>query len=107
MGERVTMRPKQPKVEAPVQQKKLTYEELQNVVYQYENQNKYLQEQLKQLNYAGMIQQMGFMFKVLENPKYFTETFVTKCAEGIEVMLALPETFKPEEQGNLATEANE
>ena len=96
MGDRVTMKSKQPKVENPVQ-KKLSYEELQNVVYQYENQNKYLQEQLKQLNYAGMIQQMGFMFKVLENPKYFAEEFVTKCAEGIEVMLALPETFKPEE----------
>ena len=31
MGDRVTMKPKQPKVENPVQ-KKLTYEELQNVV---------------------------------------------------------------------------
>ena len=106
MGERVTMRAKQPKEEAPVQ-KKLTYEELQNVVYQYENQNKYLQDQLKQLNYAGMIQQMSFMFKVLENPKYFAEEFVTKCAEGIEVMLALPETFKPEELDAVKEKVNE
>lgn len=90
-GEKIKPKMSVAQTTEPTQEKKkLSYEELTTVAMQYQQQNAQLRQQIDQLNYAGLIQQLTFLFKVLENPTYFSSEYLMQCAAQIQMMLDLP-----------------
>ena len=77
--------------------KKPTYEELEAAMYNlteklnkaYKN-NQYLVNQINGIN--NTFTRLNYLFKVLENPHYFKESFITECAEEIETTITIPDT---------------
>lgn len=77
--------------------KKPTYEELEAAMYNlteklnkaYKN-NQYLVNQINGIN--NTFTRLNYLFKVLENPHYFKESFITECAEEIENTITIPDT---------------
>ena len=74
------------KMEVPETQenKKLSYEELENVA-----NNLYMK--LQQSDMSNMFKRLDYLFKVLKYKDAFKTEFYTKCAEEIELMITLPE----------------
>ena len=93
MGEIKTM-PKQ-----ATESKKLSYDEIKQLLMQYQEQVRMLQDQNRQLNYAGMVQQLTFLFKVLEFGQYFQPEYLEKCVKHITTIMALPENEENEVYG--------
>ena len=77
--------------------KKPTYEELEAAMYNlteklnkaYKN-NQYLVNQINGIN--NTFTRLNYLFKVLETPHYFKESFITECAEEIENTITIPDT---------------
>ena len=87
--------------------KKPTYEELEAAMYNlteklnkaYKN-NQYLVNQINGIN--NTFTRLNYLFKVLENPHYFKESFITECAEEIENTITIPDT--PDDDNTKNTE---
>ena len=81
------------------EQKKLSYEELQNVASQLSQQNQQLNIMLQQANMTNIFKRLDYLFKVLENKTCFDSDFVITCADEIKDVITGPvEETKEEEE---------
>ena len=82
-------------------QKKLSYEELQNVASQLSQQNQQLNIMLQQANMTNIFKRLDYLFKVLENKDCFDSDFVITCSDEIKDIITGPveETKEEEEKG--------
>lgn len=71
--------------------KKYTYEELQNISSSLSAQVQQLGSQLQQVNLFNMFKRLDYCFKVVDSTStLFTPEFVEKCAKEIEELMAPP-----------------
>ena len=82
------------------EQKKLSYEELQNVASQLSQQNQQLNIMLQQANMTNMFKRMDYLFKVLEMKDCFDPEFVIACSDEIKELMTPP--VETEEEGKEA-----
>ena len=77
---------------SPVE-KKLSYEELENVAHQLSEQARSLYARVQQLETNAAFQRLNFLFKVIDRNAIaaFSTDFVEKCAKEIEEIMTLPE----------------
>jgi len=85
--------------------RKPTYEELNNYCMQLLNQNKALVEQLKQRDLAMLFKRMDYLFAVVGNSGMFPKEFVDKCVGDIQAQLTVPEDAGEGESDGEAAEA--
>ena len=85
------------KVDAPKEQRPVSYEELNNIAHQLAQQNEQYKAKFEKLveayNRAQMTNvftRLDFLFKVLKEKESFTESFVKMCALEIENTITLP-----------------
>lgn len=75
----------------PQNEKKYSYEELNNIAGQLSQQNQQLYQQLQRANMANMFKRLDYLFKVVENGAMFSPEFVDKCIKEIEDSMTLEE----------------
>ena len=80
------------------EQKKLSYEELQNVASQLSQQNQQLNIMLQQANMTNIFKRLDYLFKVLENKNCFNSDFVITCADEIKEIITGPVEETKEEK---------
>lgn len=73
-----------------MEEKKLTYEELQSACMSLQEQNKSLYKALMESNMQNLFARLDYLFKVLENSKMFPEEFISSCVAEIQEKLTLP-----------------
>lgn len=73
------------------EQKKLTYEQLEQLAGNLSKQNEQLYNRVVEQNFQNIITRLGLLFKVVENSDKFNTEFVVMCSEEIEKTLTLPE----------------
>lgn len=80
------------------EERKLTYEELNNACMQLEQQNQYLIRELQKANLTNMFRRLDYLFKVIEFARSFDDAaFVYDCIKEIkEAMTINPEEDKEE-----------
>lgn len=71
--------------------KKLTYEQLENVAAQLHTQVRQLSEKVQELEVFNIFRRLDYLFKVIENPNSFNKEFVDKCSKEIENTITIPE----------------
>lgn len=86
--------------DTPVEKKKLTYDELNNVAHQLSEQAKTLYSKLQEANMVNMFKRLDYLFKVVENAHTFSDAFVSKCISEIEELITIPEDEKDDEDSN-------
>lgn len=91
------------KKEKAKEQRKLTYEELENAAKQISAQfdavikeNNQLKVALQRAQLANLYTELDFKFKVLQNAEMFSTEFVETCVKSIEEVM----TPEPEEAEN-------
>lgn len=80
------------------EEKKATYEELNNYCMQLFNQNKQLISQLQQREMTNLFRRLDYLFMVLQNKDCFSSDFVGDCAMEITTALSVPEEPESEEE---------
>lgn len=80
-----------------MEEKKLSYEELEKVARQLSEQNSILMNQLEQRNTMMMFKRIDYLFDVLKNNALFDYEFIAKCVAEIEEVLSKDEPEKKEE----------
>lgn len=73
------------------EQNKLTYEQLENFSHQLSERCKMLATRVEQLEVALAVNRLNFLFKVLDNAKYFPTSYVDKTSKEIIGALSLEE----------------
>lgn len=74
------------------EQKKLSYEELNNACMQLYQQNQQLLKQVKQLHLGVMLKRMDYLFEVLDKASLFDDEFVKSCVNELKEALAAKPT---------------
>ena len=86
------------------EQKKPTYEQLEQMnaqLYsQLQNLQKTAQEKINDLSMYNTFKRLDYLFKVLETCTLFPTEFVEKCATEIGTLLTIPEADNSEEGKN-------
>jgi hypothetical protein len=80
--------------------KKMSYEELEQIASQLSVQNQQLYARLNQAELSNMFRRLDLLFKVVENAPAFSETFVNKCISEIEDIMTIPEEDVNVEEDN-------
>ena len=83
------------KVETEKESKKLSYEKLAAATSQLSAENKQLVSRLRMVD--NMMTRLNFLFKVMEHPDKFRDSFVDACADEIEEILTIPEEKETKE----------
>lgn len=84
---------------AQPQQKKATYEELNNYCIQLSNQNRELINKLQQIDMSNMFRRLDYLFMVLHNEDHFEDKeFVKSCAEEIQSAIVIPKEVQEKAQ---------
>lgn len=78
--------------------KKMSYEELENIAHQLSDQSKKLATDLHTANMNNMFKRLDYLFRVVELGEKFDEEFVNDCKDEIKGMIVLPEEGSEEEQ---------
>lgn len=78
-------------VEMKTEQKKLSYEELNNIASQLSQQNQQLYAQLQKVNMTNAFKRLDYLFKVIENGAMFNPEFLNNCISEIEESLTIRE----------------
>ena len=78
-------------VEMKTEQKKLSYEELNDIASQLSQQNQQLYAQLQRVNMTNAFRRLDYLFKVVENGALFTPEFLDNCISEIEESLTIKE----------------
>lgn len=73
------------------EQKKLTYEQLNDACNQLWQQNRQLIQKNKELEMFAMNKRLDYLFKVLEHSKEFSSGFVVSCVNEIEEAMTIPQ----------------
>lgn len=76
------------------EQKKLTYEQLNDACNQLWQQNKQLVKRNKELEQFVMNKRLDYLFKVLECSKEFSSDFIRNCASEIEEAMTIPQDME-------------
>lgn len=80
-----------------MEEKKLSYEELEKVARQLSEQNSMLMNQLEQRNTMMMFKRIDYLFDVLKNNALFEYDFIAKCVAEIVEVLSKDEPENKEE----------
>ena len=90
--------------EAQTEQKKMSYEELENVAHQLSEQVRQLYAKLQEANMINIFKRLDYLFKVVEHSSKFDIEFLEKCISEIQEILTIPEnkeeTNEKEEEDN-------
>lgn len=63
--------------------KKLSYEELENVAAQLQQENMQFRKMVGQMNYTNFFKRLDYLFEVLKLSHMFPQEFVTSCSDEI------------------------
>lgn len=80
------------------EQKKLSYEQLEQLAGNLSKQNEQLYNRVMEQNFQNIITRLELLFKVIENADRFSSDFVISCSEEIEKTLTLPEKKEEKEK---------
>lgn len=82
------------------EQKKLSYEELENYLHQLSEQSRVLMQRLQEANMTNMFKRLDYLFKILEleNVELFPEDFVQECIDEIISSIRIPKEVGVEEE---------
>lgn len=75
----------------PQNEKKFTYDELNDIASQLSQQNQQLYQQLQRANMSNAFKRLDYLFKVVENGAMFSTAFVDKCINEIEDTITIEE----------------
>lgn len=73
------------------EQKKLTYEQLNDACNQLWQQNRQLIKKTNELEQFAMNKRLDYLFKVLEQSKEFSSDFIINCVNEIEEAMTIPQ----------------
>lgn len=85
-------------------QKKLSYEELENVARELSQQNQQLNMMIQKSNMSNAFKRLDYLFKVLECRDCFNSDFIVACSDEIVNIMTIPEEGNTE---NSETEKKE
>jgi hypothetical protein len=89
-----------------MEEKKLSYEELNNVCMQLSEQNERMKAHIENLNRQQMFARLEFLFKVLEYKGSFPVEIVEKTVKEVsEIMYPTPAPVVAEDKAEPETEA--
>jgi hypothetical protein len=80
--------------------KKMSYEELEQVAQQLSQQTQQLYVRLQQADMTNAFRRLDYLFKVIENHLMFSMNFVESCAKEIENTITIPEENQEEQNNN-------
>lgn len=80
------------------EQKKLTYEQLNDACNQLWQQNKQLVKRNQELQQLAMNKRLDYLFKVVEYSKEFSSDFIGNCVSEIEETLTIPQDIEEEKK---------
>lgn len=72
------------------EQKKLSYEELENVAVQLQHRCVELERKLREISVASF--RLDYLFKVIENKDNFSSDFVGDCVKEVEDILTIKDS---------------
>lgn len=81
--------------------KKLSYEELENVAAQLQQENMQFRQMINQVNYNNFFKRLDYLFEVLKLSHMFPQEFTTDCSD--EIMQCM-KVISPEEEVSSTTE---
>lgn len=81
--------------------KKLSYEELENVAAQLQQENMQFRQMINQINYNNFFKRLDYLFEVLKLSHMFPQEFTTDCSD--EIMQCM-KVISPEDEVSSATE---
>ena len=81
--------------------KKLSYEELENVAAQLQQENMQFRQMINQINYNNFFKRLDYLFEVLKLSHLFPQEFTTDCSD--EIMQCM-KVISPEDEVSSATE---
>lgn len=70
---------------------KMSYEQLENVAHQLNEQVRQLYMKLQEANMVNVFKRLDYLFKVVENGHIFAEDFYNRCIKEIEDLITVPE----------------
>lgn len=76
--------------ETPTEEKKLSYEQLNEIAHQLSEQNRELYQKVQEMNMANIFKRLDYLFKVVDLSVEFKQEFVNKCKEEITTLMTLP-----------------
>ena len=76
-------------VEANVE-KKLSYEQLEEVANNLHKQCNALYEELQKTNMVNLFKRLDYLFKVVENASAFDSEFFSTCVEEVKTLMTPP-----------------
>ena len=76
--------------ETPTEEKKLSYEQLNEIAHQLSEQNRELYQKVQEMNMANIFKRLEYLFKVVDLSVEFKQEFVNKCKEEITTLMTLP-----------------
>lgn len=76
-------KPEQKTTEAPAHKEKLSYQDLENVARQLDEQARTMYQELQKSKLENYFTQLNFLFKVLDHPDLFPEKFVSEIVDRI------------------------
>lgn len=79
-------------------QQKLSYEQLEQIASQLDQQSRQLMNELQKSNMQNIFKRLDYLFKVVENAPMFSDTFVQNCVDEIEGMLTIPKEESEESE---------
>ena len=71
--------------------KKLSYEELEKVAHELNNQCQTLYKELQNANMLNTFKRLDYLFKVVENINEFPQEFAKHCIEEVVNIMTVPE----------------
>lgn len=74
--------------------KKLSYEELEQVAMQFQQRANMLDSQLRNINMVSL--RLSYLLKVIEHSEKFSSEFASKCIQEVEELLTLDEPKEEE-----------
>ena len=93
---------KEKTVKLESENRKLSYEELNDMARQLSQQNQQLYAQLQRINMNNMFRRLDYLFEVVKNGAVFSPEFLDNCVQEIEESLTITE----EEQLDQETKKN-
>lgn len=81
-------------------EKKLSYEQLEEVAKQLSTQVQQLYAKLQETNIQGVFKRLDYLFKVVEFSHMFDMGFVNTCIEEIQDILTIEDTKKEDNKGD-------
>ena len=81
-----------------LEEKKLSYEELNNVCHQLSNQSRELYQKLQEANQFNMFKRLDYLFAVVKFQERFSTEFAAKCIEEIEQIMTIPDAPNEQEE---------